>query len=72
MQVKTRYSEALTNNIERTYTYAHAKNVYQYSGNPTDYNPVAFFNELIERDPFGAFMELDNYGFKNALNALDR
>lgn len=72
MQVKTRYSEALTNNIERTYTYAHAKNVYQYGGNQSDYNPVVFFNELIERDPFGAFMELDSYGFKNALNALDR
>ena len=72
MQVKTRYSEALTNNIERTYTYAHAKNVYQYNGNSAEYNAIAFFNELIERDPFGAFMELDNYGFKNALNALDR
>ena len=54
MQVENRYSEALTNNIERTYA------------------SVGVFNELVERDPFGAFMELDRYGFKSALNSLNR
>lgn len=72
MSVKIRYSEALTNNIERTYTYAHAKNVHRYKGSNEEYNPIDFFNELVKHDPFGTFMALDGYGFKNSLKALDK
>lgn len=72
MQVATSYSESITNNIERTYTYAHAKNVHRWEGGSQSYNPIAFFDELVKRDPFGTFMELDRYGFRNTLNALNR
>ena len=72
MSITTRYSEALTNNIERTYTYAHARNVHGVKTDPQKYNAIDFFNNLIKTDPFGAFMELDGYAFKNTLNALNR
>lgn len=72
MQVAPRYSESLTNNIERTYTYAHVKNVHGLEVEPHSYNAIETFNKLVARDPFGAFMELDGYGFKNTLRALDR
>ena len=72
MQVKTRYSEALTNNIERTYTYAHVKNVHGLEVEPHNYDAIETFNQLVARDPFGTFMQLDSYGFKNTLRALIR
>mgnify|MGYP001279735358 FL=1 len=72
MQVASRYSEALTNNIERTYTYAHVKNVHGLEVSPHNYNAIEIFNRLVARNPFGTFMELDGYGFKNTLNALNR
>lgn len=72
MQIAPRYSESLTNNIERTYTYAHVKNVHGLEVEPHSYNAIETFNKLVARDPFGAFMELDGYGFKNTLRALDR
>src|SRR5574344_811747 len=72
MQVAHRYSEALTNNIERTYTYAHAKNVHGLEVEPHNYDAIETFNQLVARDPFGTFMELDSYGFKNTLRALIR
>ena len=72
MQVAPRYSEPLTNNIERTYTYAHVKNVHGLEVEPHSYNAIDTFNRLVARDPFRTFMELDNYGFKNTLRALKR
>lgn len=72
MQVAPRYSESLTNNIERTYTYAHVKNVHGLEVEPHNYNAIETFNQLVARDPFGTFMELDSYGFKNTLRALIR
>lgn len=71
MQVRPRYSEALTNNIERTFTYAHVKNAHGLEVEPSGYNAIDTFNKLAERDPFGTFMELDGYGFKNTLRALN-
>ena len=72
MQIKRQYSEALTNNIERTFTYAHAKNAHGLDAEPHNYNAIETFNKLVARDPFGTFMELDSYGFKSTLNALER
>lgn len=71
MQITRQYSKALTNNIERTFTFAHAKNVHGLEVEPHNYNAVDTFNWLVARDPFGSFMELDGYGFKNALRALN-
>lgn len=72
MQITTQYSEALTNNIERTFTYAHVKNAHGLDVEPHNYNAIEIFNQLVANDPFGTFMELDNYGFINTINALDR
>ena len=72
MQITTQYSEALTNNIERTFTYAHAKNAHGLDVEAHNYNAIETFNKLVARDPFGTFMELDNYGFLSAINALER
>ena len=72
MQVAPQYSEALTNNIERTYTYAHVKNVHGLEVEPHNYDAIETFNQLVARDPFGTFMQLDSYGFKNTLRALIR
>lgn len=66
------FSKAILNNIARTYTYAHARNAHQYKGDANLYDPFEFFEELLTQDPFGAFMELDRYAFKNTKNALDR
>lgn len=72
MQKINLYSKAFTNNIERTFTFAHARNAHQYKGEASDYNPVTFFDQLVKIDPFGTVMELDNHNFKNAKKALDR
>ena len=72
MQIKRQYSDALTNNIERTFTFAHAKNAHGLDVEPNNYNAVETFNRLVARDPFGTFMQLDRYGFITTLNALER
>lgn len=72
MQIKRQYSEALKNNIERTFTFAHAKNAHGLDVEAHNYNAVETFNKLVAVDPFGTFMELDNYGFLSAINALER
>ena len=72
MSIKRQYSEALTNNIERTFTFAHAKNAHGLDVEAHNYNAVETFNKLVAVDPFGTFMELDNYGFLSAINALER
>lgn len=70
--MKYNFSRALLNNIERTYTYAYAKNAYQYEGNLNCYSPIEFFEGLIKINPFDAFMALDGYAFKATKNALNR
>ena len=72
MSLRTQYSKALTNNIERTFTFAHAKNVHGLEVEPHNYNAVDTFNWLVDRDPFGTFMQLDGYAFISTLNALER
>lgn len=67
------YSKALQANIESTYTYAFAKNTKNYNGRADRYNPIDFFDHLLEiENPFMVFMELDRYAFKNAKNAIVR
>lgn len=67
------FSKALQENIERTYTYAFAKNKYIYQGTAKYYNPVDFFKTLLEREnPFKIFMELDRYAFTSSKKALIR
>lgn len=70
--MKYDFSKAILRNIERTYTFAHAKNSHQYPGTAESYNPYHFFEELLEHNPFGTFMELERYAFKNTKNALIR
>lgn len=66
------FSKAILNNIERTYTYSHARNAHQYDGKYENYNPFSFFEERLEYDPFGTFMELDGFQFQRSKNALDK
>lgn len=66
------FSEAITNNIERTYTFAYAKGAHDYGGSPDDFNSHKFFNQLLHGDPFGTFMALEGFAFKRTLNTLDR
>lgn len=70
--MKYKFSNALLYNIERTFTYAHAKNAHQYEGTPELYDPYRFFEQLLETDPFGTFMELERHNFRASKNALDR
>jgi len=66
------FSEAIRSNIERTYTFAHAKGAHGYDGNAESYNPFTFFNQRLEKEPFETFMELERYAFRNTLNTLNR
>lgn len=66
------FSDAIRNNIERTYTFAYAKGAHNYSGAPDDYNPISFFHECLEKEPFDTFMELERFGFKKTLKTLQR
>ena len=70
--MKYSFSEAITNNIGRTYTFAHAKGAHNYGGSPDEYNPIKLFNELVEKEPFDAFMALEGFAFKRTLNTLSR
>lgn len=70
--MKYTFSEAITNNIERTYTFAHAKGAHNYGGSPDEYNPIKLFSELVEKEPFDTFMALEGFAFKRTLNTLNR
>lgn len=70
-QTTYNFSKALENNIKRTYTYSHAKQM-GYGGSEINYDPMGFFLKRLEVSPFGAFMELERYQYKNTLNALNR
>lgn len=66
------FSEAIKNNIDRTYTYAYVKGAHNYGGTPEQYDAQDFFNEYLKLSPFEAFMELELFGFKRTLNTLVR
>ena len=68
--MKYNFTRALLNNIARTYTYPYAKNAYQYDSGLNEYDPIEFFEDLIEKSPFDGFMALDGYAFKATKNAL--
>ena len=70
--MKYTFSEAIANNIERTYTFAHAKGAHNYGGSPDDYDPIKLFIELLESEPFDTFMALEGFAFKRTLNTLNR
>lgn len=70
--MKYAFSEAITNNIERTYTFAHAQGMHNYKGSPDEYNPHKLFIELLEQEPFDTFMALESFAFKKTLNTLNR
>ena len=70
--MRYQFSEAITSNIERTYTYAHVKGAHNYGGAPDDYDPISFFNERLRIDPFGAFMALERFAFTLTLKTLNR
>lgn len=66
------FTEALKRNIERNYTYSYAAGAHGYSGSVTEYDPIAFFQMQVQKDPFKAFMALERHGFINAFNAIQR
>ena len=66
------FSEAITNNIERTYTFAHAKGAHGFDGTPDNYESIKFFHKLLQDNPFDTFMELDGFAFKLTLRTLKR
>lgn len=67
------YTKALIDNINKTYTYAYAKNIGEYEGRASEFDSVSFFeDQLVKKNPFKVFMELDRYAFQNTKNALDR
>ena len=67
------FTQALTNNIERTYTFAFVKNKNLYDGSADSYDPVTFFtNQLYTSNPFKVMMELDGFAYKRALENIQR
>lgn len=67
------YTKSLIDNIERTYTYAYAKNVGGYKGNVNEFDSIEYFNDLLfSTNPFKVFMELDHYAFQKAKNDIIR
>lgn len=66
------FSQALKDNIERTYTYSYAKNALNYIGEPSKYSPYEAFEDVLIREPFEAFMALERHNYKATLSALNR
>ena len=66
------FSEAIIKNIERTYTYAHAKNTHGYSESNEYYDALSFFHTQLYKNPFKTFMELDGFQYKRTKGTLDR
>lgn len=67
-----KFSKAIQENIERTYTFAYVRNAFMYEGKPEHFDSLKFFGRLIEDEPFDAFMALDGFAFKKTKNTLDR
>ena len=70
--MRHKFTLALKSNIKRTYTYAHVKGAFNYGGDVNNYDPLRFFEQYAEEEPFRAFMELDRYGYKSALRDLNK
>lgn len=69
--MKKDFSEALTRNIQNIFTLEFAKKNYNYTGSSQDYEPVTFFQNILNYyNPFYVFMELDGYKFKRALRDI--
>lgn len=67
------FTPALLRNIEKTFSYAYAKNTGRYANSPEAYNSLAFFNkQLTISNPFKLFMELDRHGFLNAKKEIQK
>lgn len=66
------FSQALKDNIKRTYTYSFAVNTLGHQGDADGYDPLWLFEKELKNDPFVAFMRLERYGYKNTLNAIQR
>ena len=70
--MRYQFSEAITNNIERTYTFAYVKGAHNYGGDADGYDPLVFFLERLQKEPFETFMNLERFAFKKTLNTLNR
>lgn len=66
------FSQAITDNIQKTFSYSHAKNKYNYQDSIDWYSSLSFFNSLLQSDPFEALMELEGFQYRKAKNTLDR
>lgn len=71
MSLTENFTKALKRNIENTYTYAHVKNM-GVSVSMRTYDPMDFFDEYVQKEPFKAFMALERYAFRNTKRALDK
>lgn len=71
MSLTDQFTKALKRNIENTYTYAHVKNMGVRVSIET-YDPLTFFEEYLEKEPFKAFMGLERYAFRNTKRALNK
>lgn len=69
---KLNFTQALINNIHRSYSYTATRNRWGHHISPEKYDPLTFFESVMDSDPFEAFMFLDHYGFKRAKRDLDR
>ncbi|MES9735705.1 hypothetical protein, partial [Bacillus sp. AP50] len=67
------FTKALSENIERTFTYAYSKNTGRYEGSLNQYDPIEFFQRQLEvANPFKVFMELDRHVFLNAKKEIQK
>ena len=66
------FSQAIIENILKTFSYPFAKNTYNFQEPPQDFYPISFFEHRLVEDPFDAFMRLDGFQYKKAKNTLDR
>lgn len=67
------FTANLTQNIEQTFTYSHAKNAHNCKRLADEYDPIKFFRHLLKTEnPFTIFMELDRFAFKRARQEIIR
>ena len=67
------FTASLTQNIEQTFTYSHAKNTHNCKQMADEYDPIKFFRHLLKKEnPFTIFMELDRFAFKRARQEIIR
>lgn len=56
--------------IKKAYAYSQVKWRLDKAIKPKEYDYMLFFTNLLAREPFQAFMELENFGYKRTLNTL--